>query len=46
MRATIAKDWFFKVSDAYPLYELIVHAVFGERNSPNEWPPRYRSWRA
>lgn len=46
MRAAIARDWFFKVSPDYPLYELLVeHAVFGERNSPNEWPPRYRFWR-
>jgi hypothetical protein len=45
-RAAIAKDWFFKVSDGYPLYELLVeHAIFGERNSADEWPPRYRSWR-
>ncbi|MGH2488681.1 MAG: pyridoxamine 5'-phosphate oxidase family protein [Candidatus Limnocylindria bacterium] len=47
MRAAIAGDWFFTVSDAYPLYELLVeHAVFGERDSPSDWPPRYRSWRA
>jgi hypothetical protein len=45
-RAAIAKDWFFKVSDDYPLYELLVeHAIFGERDTPREWPPRYRSWR-
>lgn len=45
-RAGIARDWFFKVRDDYPLYELLVeHAIFGERDSPNEWPPRYRSWR-
>jgi hypothetical protein len=45
-RAAVARDWFFKVSDDYPLYELSVeHAIFGERDSPREWPPRYRSWR-
>jgi hypothetical protein len=45
-RAAAAKDWFFRVSDGYPLYELSVeHAIFGERGSANEWPPRYRSWR-
>ena len=45
-RAAIAKEWFFKVSDDYPLYELSVeHAIFGERNTADEWPPRYRSWR-
>jgi dipeptidyl aminopeptidase/acylaminoacyl peptidase len=47
MRAAIARDWFFSVSDDYPLYELSVeHAIFGERGSANEWPPRYRSWRS
>jgi hypothetical protein len=46
LRAEIAKDWFFNVSDTYPLYELwIEHAVLGERGA-DEWPPRYRSWRA
>jgi hypothetical protein len=46
VRAAAAKDWFFTVSDSYPLYELSVeHAIFGERGSPREWPPRYRSWR-
>jgi hypothetical protein len=45
-RDTIAKDWFFTVSDAYPLYELQVeHALFGERASAGDWPPHYRSWR-
>jgi hypothetical protein len=47
LRAETAKAWFFTVSDAYPLYELsIEHAILGERGSPDEWPPRYRSWRA
>lgn len=45
VRATAASDWFFNVSDAYPLYELIIeHALLGERGA-TEWPPRYRSWR-
>ena len=46
-RAAIAKDWFFTVSDAYPLYELMVeHVVVGERATADDWPPRYRLWRA
>jgi dipeptidyl aminopeptidase/acylaminoacyl peptidase len=46
LRAEIAEDWFFTVSDDYPLYELsIEHAILGER-AADEWPPRYRSWRA
>ena len=46
LRAEIAKDWFFRVSEDYPLYELLIeHALLGERGA-NEWPPRYRSWRS
>jgi hypothetical protein len=45
LRADIARNWFFRVSDDYPLYELLIeHALLGER-SADEWPPRYRSWR-
>ncbi len=30
----MARDWFFTVSDAYPLYELMVeHVVLGERRN-------------
>jgi Pyridoxamine 5'-phosphate oxidase len=47
VRSTAAGSWFFTVSDAYPLYELEVeHVLLGERESANDWPPRYRSWRA
>ena len=46
VREAAAGDWFFTVSDAYPLYELrIEHALLGERGA-TEWPPRYRSWRS
>lgn len=46
MRAAAAGDWFFRVSDAYPLYELLIEqALLGERASANDWPPQYRSWR-
>jgi len=47
LRREIAKGWFFTVSDAYPLYELLIeHVVLGERESADAWPPRYRSWRS
>lgn len=47
VRQAAASDWFFTPSDTYPLYELLIaHALLGERNSPKEWPPRYRSWRS
>jgi hypothetical protein len=42
-----AEDWFFTVSDSYPLYELLIeHALMAERASADDWPPRYRSWRS
>jgi hypothetical protein len=47
VRDIMAKDWFFTVSDAYPLYELMVkHVVLGERATADDWPPKYRFWRA
>ena len=47
IRKTMATEWFFTVSDAYPLYELMVeHVVLGERATADDWPPRYRSWRS
>ena len=47
VRKAVAADWFFTVSDSYPLYELLIeHAVLGERASADDWPPRYRSWRS
>ncbi len=46
VRRAAAGDWYFTVADDYPLYELLIdHALLGERASPNDWPPRYRSWR-
>ena len=46
-RAPIAADWFFTVAESYPLYELLIeHALLGERDSADDWPPRYRSWRS
>lgn len=47
LRARLAADWFFTVSDTYPLYELLVeHALLGERATGNDWPPQYTSWSA
>jgi hypothetical protein len=47
LRQATATDWFFTVSDSYPLYELLIeHALLGERASADDWPPRYRSWRS
>jgi len=47
LRSNIASDWFFTVSDDYPLYELMITtALFGERPTADDWPPIYRSWSA
>jgi len=46
VRDAAAGQWFFTVSAEYPLYELLIdRALLGERG-PDEWPPRYRSWRS
>jgi general stress protein 26 len=46
-RQSVAAGWFFTVADSYPLYELLIeHALLGERDSADDWPPRYRSWRS
>lgn len=45
LRRMIAADWFFTVSDAYPLYELLISsALLGERPTADDWPPVYSSW--
>lgn len=45
LRSSVAKDWFFRVDDSYPLYELMVeHAVLGDRPTANDWPPKYSTW--
>lgn len=47
LRAAAAADWFYTVSEAYSLYELLIeHALLGERETASDWPPRYRSWRS
>jgi len=47
VRAAAAAEWFYTVSEAYPLYELLIeHALLGERETASDWPPRYRSWRS
>jgi hypothetical protein len=47
LRSRIAANWFFTVSDDYPLYELLIdHALLGDRATANDWPPVYTSWSA
>jgi hypothetical protein len=45
-RNALAKTWSFNVGSAWA-YEFLIHDVLvGERDSRNEWPPRYSSWSA
>jgi len=44
-REEIAAGWYFAAGDGYRLFEFdIARAVFGERPSADDWPPRYTSW--
>ena len=47
IRAAAVAAWPFEPDDGYRLFELsIEQAVLGERSGPDEWPPRYTSWRS
>jgi hypothetical protein len=44
-RARFAAGWYFETTDEYRLFEFhIEHALLGERG-PDDWPPRYTSWK-
>jgi hypothetical protein len=46
-RERFVAAWYFDIDDDHRLFEFLVeHAVLGERASPDDWPPRYRSWRS
>ena len=46
-RANVAANWSFEADDGYRLFEFSVEqAVLGERADPDDWPPRYTSWRS
>jgi hypothetical protein len=43
-RAALAADWDWTVGNA-PAFEFLVEdALFGDRASPDIWPPRYSTW--
>ena len=43
-RAALAATWSWTVGDA-PAFELLVEdALYGERPSADDWPPRYTTW--
>jgi len=43
-RATLATDWPWSVGKAPAFEFLIEEAVLGERESRDDWPPRYSRW--
>ena len=43
----VARSWYFEVDETYALFEFSIEsAVLGLRDSPDDWPPRYTTWRA
>ena len=47
IRDRVAGAWFFDVDDSYWLFELRIEvAILGERDSAEDWPPRYSRWSA
>jgi hypothetical protein len=43
-RAILAADWDWSVGNA-PVFEFLVEdALYGERASVDDWPPRYAAW--
>jgi hypothetical protein len=46
-REPVAASWYFETDQTWILVEFSIEsAVLGERESRDEWPPRYSSWRA
>ena len=47
LRERALAAWPFDASEGYTLFELsIEHALLGERETTDDWPPRYTTWRA
>ncbi len=46
-RAAVAGQWYFPADDTYELFEFSIEsAVLGVRETADDWPPRYTSWRS
>jgi hypothetical protein len=46
-RARLAAAWYFDPSEGYRPFEFLIEgALLGARESPDDWPPRYTSWRS
>ena len=47
VRAGVSGQWYFDVDDSYELFEFSVEwAVLGVRETADDWPPRYSTWRS
>ena len=47
VRAAVGGQWYFAVDDSYELFEFSLEsAVLGVRETADEWPPQYSSWKA
>ena len=44
IRAKLAGAWSFTVGNARAFEFLIEDALYGERATADDWPPRYRTW--
>lgn len=46
-RAEVAAGWTFSPDETFGLFEFgIEHAILGDRDTADDWPPRHRFWRA
>jgi hypothetical protein len=46
VRAAAADGWYFGIDDNYELFEFSIEAaVLGVRQTEDDWPPRYSSWK-
>ena len=47
VRASVVRAWPFEADESYDLYEFSIEtALLGERDTADDWPPRYTSWAA
>jgi hypothetical protein len=47
VRSAVAAGWSFEVDDTYRLFEFSIDsALLGVRPTADDWPPKYRSWKA
>jgi hypothetical protein len=45
-RARLAANWAFEPGDAEAFEFLIDEAIYGERPTADDWPPRYTTWKS